>query len=98
MHEKAGFYRPVLAHGVIELLGQGVVVAAPRARFGLLDAQFFQQFRHVMIDVLGTVVGVKADNDERELIDDQRQHRQQKGLADSLHTSLDRPLTRHRRR
>ncbi|WP_273704207.1 hypothetical protein [Candidatus Accumulibacter vicinus] len=46
-----------------------------------------------MIEVLRSVVGVESDNHERELIDDQRQHRQQKGLTDSWYARLDLPLT-----
>ncbi len=38
------------------------------------------------------IVRVKPHNDKRELGKNQFQHRQQKGLADALHTSLNLPL------
>ena len=47
----------VLAHhaGVLAL-GQSVVVAVPRAGFGLFDAQFFQDFCHSRIDVFRAII------------------------------------------
>jgi hypothetical protein len=58
----------------------------------LLDAQLFQQRRHLTVDELRTIVGVKAAYDKRELSQDQRQHWQQKGFADGLYAGLDLPL------
>jgi hypothetical protein len=58
----------------------------------LFDAQLLQPLRDLMIDVLGAVVGVEADNDERKLIHDQGQYGQQIGLADPLYAGLDLPL------
>ena len=61
----------LLAHyGAILRLGKAVVVAVPRAAAREFDAQFLKHARHLMVDVLAAVVGVKSQNLEREL----RQH------------------------
>ena len=65
------FVAHVLAHhtGILALC-QRVIVTVARARFGLFDAQFLKDSRHWAVDVLGTVVRVKAQNHKRKLFDD----------------------------
>ena len=58
----------VLAHDAgILTLGQGVIVAVTRTRFGLLDTQFLQQSGHLAVDVRRAVVLMKALDLKREL-------------------------------
>ena len=48
-------------------LDQAVVAALPRTAFGLLDLQLVEKMGGVAIDKLAAVVGVKAEDAEREL-------------------------------
>jgi hypothetical protein len=41
-------------------LRQSVVIALSEAMFGKFSAKFFQQFRDVLTDEFGTVIGVKS--------------------------------------
>ena len=79
-------------HAGVLALGQGVVVAVARARFGLLDAQLLQHQGDLAVDVLRAVVGVKALDLKRKLFDHQGQYGQQECLADALHAGLHLPL------
>ena len=49
--------------------GQGVVVGLARARFGEFDPQLIEKLSGFMIDVLGTLVRVKAANHKREAVE-----------------------------
>ena len=73
-------------------LGQAVVVAAPRPAARELDAQLVQHTGHRVVDVLAAVVGVEAEDLEREL----RQHLlddgQQMRLGNDLHRGHHLPL------
>ena len=74
-------------------LGQAVVVAAPRPAARELDAQLVQHTGHRVVDVLAAVVGVEAEDLEREL----RQHLlddgQHVGFGDGLHRGHHLPLS-----
>ncbi len=53
-----------------------------RPRLGLFDEQFAQQTRHVVVDELAAVVGMKAANREGELLQQGFQHRHQPQFGD----------------
>ena len=47
---------------------QGVIVGVSSPGFGQFDQEFLEELDHMLIDVLGAVVGVKAKNNKRELV------------------------------
>src|SRR5438270_11297633 len=55
-------------HSAILGFYQPVVVAVPRPRLGLFNQQFVQEPGHRMVDEFATVVGMKAANVERKLV------------------------------
>ena len=61
--------RPILA------LYQGIVLAAIGSALGELDQQILEQLRHFVVDVFRPVVGMKAQNPERKLVQHGFQHR-----------------------
>ncbi len=79
-------------HRAVLGLGQRIVIAAPGARFGELHPQLLQQLRHLMIDVLRAIVGMKAQDAKRKLLEHLFDHRQQISLADALATAHHLPL------
>ncbi len=79
-------------HRAVLGLGQAVVVTASRSAAGELDAQLVQQRGHPVVDVLAAVVGVEAENLERELFEHLLDDRQQMCLADGLHRGDHLPL------
>ena len=62
-------------HRAILGLGQAVVVAAARAAARELDAQLLQHRCNAMVDVLAAVVGMKAQDLERKLLEHLHDHR-----------------------
>ena len=70
--------------GAVFTFRQGIVVGVSGAGFGQLDQQRVEQFGHVLVDVLGAVVGVKPENDKGKLFQQRFQHRDQIALADFL--------------
>ena len=44
------------------------IVGVSSAGFGQFDQEFLEELDHMLIDVLGPVVGVKAKNNKRELV------------------------------
>ena len=88
-----GLVAELLAHsGAILRLGKAVVVAVPQAAAREFDAQFLKHARHLMVDVLAAVVGVKAQNLERELRQHLLDHAEQVRLGDRLHAGHHLPL------
>ena len=57
--------------------------------FGLLNAQLFQQFSQLIIDVLRTVIAVEVPNNKQEYIHSHLQYRQQERFADAFHSTDD---------
>ncbi len=76
----------VLAHhmGVLAF-DQGVVVAAPGARPGELDARLGEQVGHPAVDVLRAVVGVQPPDAEGHLLQQAFQDGQQEALGDGFY-------------
>ncbi len=79
-------------HGPVLGLGQAVVVAVPRAAARELDAQLVEQSGHLVVDVLAAVVGMKAQDLERELRQHLLDHAEQVRLGDRLHAGHHLPL------
>ena len=73
------------AHHVRVLaLDQRVVVGAPRARLReLADVQLLEEAGHPVVDVLGAVVGVEAEDGEREGQQQALEQRQEEALRDA---------------
>ncbi len=80
-------------HGPVLGLGQAVVVAVARAAAGELDLQLVQHLGHPVVDVLAAVVGVEAQDLERELFEHLLDDGQQVGFADGLHRGHHLPLS-----
>ena len=59
------------------------------AGLGQFDQQLVEQSDHVLIDVLGAVVGMERQNDKGELLEEGLQHWNQVPLADFLHREDD---------
>ena len=55
-----------------------------RTGFGQFNQQLVQQFHHMLVDVLRAVVGMERQNEERELVEELFQHRNQVSFADFL--------------
>src|SRR6185369_5661816 len=79
-------------HRSVFAIGQSIVIAMPRPRLGLFRQQLVQQFGHPVVDVLASVVGMKASNAKRKLFQHRFQHRQQPSLTDLLNRSYHLPL------
>ncbi len=71
---------------------QAVVPGVMRPRLGLFDQQLVQQTRHVVVDELAAVVGMKAADHEGELFEQRFQHRQQPEFGDLRGRGHDLPL------
>ena len=71
---------------------QTVVAGVTGTRAGLLDQQFVQEAGHRVVDELAAVVGVKAADDERELLKQVLQDRNEPPLRNLRHGSYDFPL------
>jgi hypothetical protein len=69
-------------HRSVFALGQSIVIAMPRPRLRLFRQQFVQQLGHPVVDILASVVGMKAPDAKRKLLQHRFQHRQQSPLAD----------------
>ena len=61
----------------------------PGSRFGQFDQQRVEQFDHILVDVLGAVVGMERQNDKGELLEEGLQHGNQVPFADCLHRTDD---------
>ena len=74
------------AHDVgVLALDEGVVGGAPRTRLGEVpDVQLVEQRGHGVVDVLGVVVGVETEDDEREQAEQGREQRREEALGDRL--------------
>ena len=79
-------------HRAVLGLGQAVVIAAPRAAAGELDAQLVQQLDYPVVDVLAAVVGVEPQQLEGKLREHLLDDGQQVGLGDGLHAGHHFPL------
>ena len=62
----------------------GMIIPVPETGCGQFDQQLVEQSDHVLIDVLGAVVGMERQNDKGELLEEGLQHRNQVPFADSL--------------
>ena len=72
-------------HGGVLALGQGVVVGAPGPGLGeLADVEFVEQVGDLVVDVFGTVVGVKALDDKGIGGDQGFEHGDQEALGDGF--------------
>lgn len=71
---------------------QRVVLASIGPALGEFHEQLPQHRGHLVVDELGTVVGMKAQNAEGKLMQDRLQHRHQKVLADPAGTANHLPL------
>ena len=67
----------------------GIVVAMAGAGLGQFDQQLVEQSDHVLIDVLGAVVGMERQNDKGKLLEEVFQHRNQVPFAAFLHRTDD---------
>ena len=75
---------PLAHHVGVLALDQGVVVRAPGAGLGeALDAQLVEQPGDAVVDVLAAVVGVEAEDAEREGPQQALEQRQQEALGDA---------------
>ena len=79
-------------HRTIFGLHQAVIVTAARTAFGLLNQKLVEQAGHGGIDKLAAVIGVKAQNAERKLVQHSGQHRLQPSFADAWGGSYHLPL------
>ena len=72
-------------HAAVLALRQAAVVSAPRARLGeLRHAQLPQQRGHLVVDVLGAIVGVEALHGKGERLQRTLQDRQREILRNAL--------------
>lgn len=71
-------HRPVLR------FHQAVVVGMTRARLGAFDAQRVAHPGHLMVEILRAVVGVNAEDPEREAVQQRPDDRKQEGFGDLL--------------
>lgn len=62
-------------HGSVLGLHQAIIIAVPGAAFGLSNQQFIQQTSHGGVNELAAVIGVKAENAKRKLLQQRTQHR-----------------------